>query len=237
MSTLKSNLLIQPQELFTTSSTAGTDLGAFSTTGDGRYFRYVLAGGTTLVPGKLQQSTAEDTTNWQNLTPAAAAIGATSVTITTSTTNAANVFANGLMNVTVTPGQGYSYGVKSNAASAAGNLVVTLSDGIVVALTTSSRIDLIPNPYSNIVVNPATATGLPVGVAVYGVTNAQYGWIQTHGQCNVLADGTVVVGTALVASNATAGAVEALTGVQAIVGLAITGIASTEYGSVFLTLD
>lgn len=237
MSVLKGPLLVTPQEIFSTSSTQGADVGAYAVTGDGRGYRYCLAGGTTLVPGKLQQSTAEDTTNWENLTPAAAAIGATSITITTSTTNALNVFANGLMNVTVTPGQGYSYGVRSNAASAAGNLSVVLSDPIQVALTTSSRIDFIPNPYSNVIVNPATASGLPVGVAVYPVTNAQYGWIQTHGACNCLADGTVVVGTTVVASNGTAGAVEAFAGVQQVVGIAITGIATTEYGSIFLTLD
>lgn len=237
MSVLKANLLVTPQEVFSTSSTQGTDLGAFATTGDGRCFRYCLAGGTTLVPGKLQQSTAEDTTNWQNLAPTATAVGAYNVSISTSTTNAVNVFANGLMQITVTPGQGYSYGVKSNTASSSSTMSVVLSDAIQVALTTSSRIDFLPNPYSNVIINPASASGIPVGVAVYPVTNAQYGWLQTHGACNLLADGTVTVGTSVVASNGTAGAVEAATGVQIPVGYAITGIATTEYGSIFLTID
>lgn len=229
--------MVSPQELFTTSTTQGTDLGATATSGDGRDFRYVLAGGTTLVPGKLQQSTAEDVTNWENLTPAAAAIGATQITITTSTTNAANVFANGYMQGTVTPGQGYSYQVKSNAASAAGSLVVNLYDPLQVALTTSSRVDFIPSPYQNVIVNPTTATGTIVGVAIFPIVNAQYGWIQTHGPCNVLAQGTIVVGEEVAASSTTAGAVVATSGVLASVGYAVTGIATTEYGTVFLTID
>lgn len=238
MSVLKANLLVTPQEIFTSSSTQGTDLGAFATSGDGRGFRYCLAGGTALVAGKLQQASAEDTSNYQNLAPSAAAAGATSVTITTSTTVAANALTGGFLQVTVTPGQGYSYGIKGNTAtSGAAGLVITLSDAIQVALTTSSRIDVIPNPYASVIVNPTTATSSPVGVAVYPITAAQYGWVQTHGPANVLADGTVVVGTAVVASNGTAGAVEALTGVQAPVGMALTGIATTEYGSIFLMID
>lgn len=238
MSTLKANLLVTPQEIFTSSSTQGADLGAYATSGDGRGFRYCLAGGTTLVPGKLQQASAEDTSNYQNLAPSAAAVGATSITVTTSTTITANALTNGWAMISVTPGQGYQYGIKANTAtSGAAGLVLTLSDPIQVALTTSSRLDVIPNPYASVVVNPTTATSSPVGVAVYGVTNAQYGWLQTHGPANVLADGTVTVGTAVVASNGTAGAVEALTGVQAPVGLALTGIATTEYGSIFLTID
>lgn len=237
MSVIKANLLVAPQELFTSSTTQGTDLGAFATSGDGRGFRYVLAGGTSLVPGKLQQSTAEDTTDWENLTPAAAAIGATQITITTATTNAVNIFANGYMQVTVAPGQGYSYQIKSNIASSAGSLVINLYDPIQVALTTSSRIDLIPSPYSNVVLNPTTATGAIVGAAIYPIINAQFGWLQTRGPANLLAQGTVVVGEQVAASSTTAGAVVATSGVLASVGFAITGIATTEYGSIFMNLD
>lgn len=238
MSVIKADLAVAPQDLYTSSVIQGTDLGARATTGDGRIFRYCLAGGTSLVAGKLQQSTAEDTTNWENLTAVAASIGATTISTSSSTTNAANVFANGLALISVTPGAGYSYGIAANTATAAATgLSITLSDPLQVALTTTSRIDLIPNPYSNVIVNPATASGVPVGVATYIITNAQYGWIQTHGATNVLADGTVTVGTTLVASNAVAGAVEPFAGVQQVVGIAITGIATTEYGAVFLTLD
>ncbi len=46
----------------------------------------------------------------------------------------------------------------------------------------------------------------------------------------------MTVGTSLVASNATAGAAEAGTGVQALIGTALTGVATTEYGAVMINL-
>lgn len=213
-------------------------VGGRGVSGDGRSFRYILAGGTTLVPGTLQQAPAEITAH-QNLTPAAAAIGATTVTATLGATAAAlNFYAGGLLVVTVTPGQGYAYRIKSNPAAALStSLTVTLDDAILIALTTSSRFDLVSNPYSNVIINPSTATSAPIGLAVSPITNAQYGWLQVQGFGAVLADGTVTVGTDLVASNATAGAVEALTGVQAVVANALTGIATTEYGAVKLLIE
>lgn len=241
MSSLKSDLQIEPQELFSSSTVQLTNLGSRVTTGDGRYFRYCLAGGTALVPGKLQQGTAEDTSNWENLAVAAAAAGSYTVTTTSTVTLAANLLAGGWLNVTVTPGVGYQYKIASHPAASAAVVTFTLEDPIIVALTTSSKIDVIPSPYQNVIVNPATATGAPVGVAVYAIPSASYGWIQTSGPANVLADGTIVVGTQVVASNGTAGAIEpqvagASSVIQALVGTAITGIATTEYGLINLNL-
>lgn len=237
MSQLGSAPLIQPQDLFVSSSTPQTVVGSYAETTDGRGFRYAKAGAVALVPGKLQQASAEDTSNLQNLAVAAAAIGATSVTTTTTVTLAANQCAGGYLVISASTGAGYQYRISGHAAASSAAVTFNLEDPIVVALTTSSKIDVIPNPYDSVVVNPTTATSAPVGVAVAATPISYYGWVQTHGPCNLLADGTVTVGTAVVASNATAGAVEALTGVQAPVGLALTGIATTEYGLIFLTID
>lgn len=237
MSNFAGTMQLAPSGPFTSSTTLDVELGQVGVTLDGRRFRYVYAGGVALVPGKLQQSTAEDTTNWENLAPAAAAIGATAITITTSTTNAANVFAGGYMMGTVTPGQGQQYRIKSNAASAAGNMTLVLEDPLLVALTTSSRLDFVPNIYSSVIVNPTTATGSIVGVAVYAVPINNYGWVQVGGTTNVLAQGTIVVGEEVGASATTAGAVVATTGVLADVGYAVTGIATTEYGAICLNIN
>lgn len=224
------------QILFSSSATQQHSLGARLVTDDGREFRYAQAGAVALVAGKLQQSPAEATGD-QNLAVAAAAIGATTVTTTSTVTVAANYYAGGWMMVTVTPGQGQQYKIKSHPAATSAAVTLTLEDPIVTtALTTGSRIDLVVNPYKLVVVNPTTATSMPIGVAVYPIAINEYGWLQVKGPSCVLADGTVTVGTSLVASNGAAGAVEALTGVQAIVGIAQTGIATTEYGSVYLTL-
>lgn len=225
------------QSLFSSSADQMHVLGELVHSNDGRAFRYCKAGGTTLAQGKLQQASAEVTAD-QNLTAVAAAIGDLTLSASTTVTVTANQYAGGYALITVTPGQGYMYRIKSHAAYTAAAPTFTLEDSIQVALTTSSRIDLVANPYSGVIVNPATASSAPVGVATYAITNAQYGWLQVAGIANVLADGTIVVGTSVDASNGTAGAVEAhvAAGVQALVGTAVTGGATTEYCAIKLNL-
>ena len=236
MSQLTGTANVAAQPLFSSNANPQHNLGEEISTNDGRRFRYARAGASALVPGTLLQSQAEATGN-QNLAVAAAAIGDTTVTTTSTVTVTANQYAGGFVMVTVTPGQGYQYKIKSHPAATSAAVVLTLEDPILVALTTSSKIDLVANRYSAVIINPTTATSSPVGAAVYPIAATEYGWIQVTGTANLLADGTVTVGTALVASNGTAGAVEPLAGVQAIVGIAITGIATTEYGSVDLCLE
>lgn len=220
------------------SSTQDIQLGAKFVDQNGNAYRYCLVGGTALVPGKLYQAPAE-ITNHQNLTPAAAAIGATSVTVTLGATAVtANQYSGGYLVITVTPGQGYRYLISSHpAASGGATCVLTLADPIQVALTTSSRCDMVLNPYSSVIVNPTTASSTIVGAAIYPAAASTYAWVQTGGIAVLLADGALAVGTNVAASNAVAGAVEAATGVQALVGIAVTGVADTEYGAVKLTCD
>lgn len=239
MSALSGDIQIAPSSIFSSVATAETTVGARAKTQDGRIFRYCQAGGTALVQGKLQQASAQ-IANHQNLAPtASAAIGATQVTVTLGATAAtAAQYAGGLLVVTVTPGEGYTYRISSNpAANSGASLTVTIEDPLLVALTTSSRIDLIANEYMGAIINPTTASSRPIGVAVYPIAANQFGWLQTGGPCSALAEGAITVGTALVASTTTAGAVKALTGVVAPIGQAITDISTTEYGAVHLLLD
>lgn len=230
---------MSPQDVFSSVATQGTSLGARATLGDGRVFRYALAGITALVPGKLQQASAEDTSNYQNLAAAVLAVGDTVVTISTSTTVTANALAGGYLTVTTSTGAGYTYQIAGNTATAgAVGLVITLADPILaVTVAATTKFDVIPNPFSSLVVNPTAASSSVAGAAVYAVVAAQYGWVQTQGPVGLLVDDqTVVVGTALSASNQAAGAVEPFTGVQAMVGIALTGAATTQYGLVNLLL-
>lgn len=236
MTKLASPIQVAPQDLYVSSTTAQTDLGAIAYSADGRRFRYALVGGTALVAGTLLQNSAE-TTAWENLTAVAAAVGDTQIASTSTITVTANALAGGQALISVTPGIGQMYQISGHSAYTAAAPTLNISDPIRVALTTSSRIDLIPSPFYNVIINPSTATGMPVGVALFAAASATYAWIQSGGIANILADGTVVVGTNVAASNATAGAVEAHTGVQAIVGVAMTGIATTENGAVKLTID
>lgn len=243
MSVIKANLLVSPQELFTTSATQGTDIGALATAGDGRYFRYFLNGAVTTVPGKVYQGPAQDATNQSpagGLAVAAAAIGATTVTLTGTLTLTANQLAGGYMSVCITPGQGYLYKVASNTAvTAAANCVVTLEDPIQVALTTSSKVVFQQNNYNGCVVAPATLTAAPAGVPITAVTNAQYGWMQTHGNASCLVTGTLAsAGLAVgVLVGGTIGSLAPCIAGTPVLGYTSGICATTEYDIVFLTID
>ncbi len=243
MSTIKANLLVSPQDLFTSVATQGTDLGAYATAGDGRGYRYVLNGAVTQVPGKIYQGPAQDATNQTpagGLATAAAAIGATQVTITTSTTFTANFLAGGYMSVAVTPGQGYLYKIKANTAvSSAANMVVTLEDPIQVALTTASRVLFNLNPFQGTVVAPGTITGTIIGASIFPIVNAQYGWVQTHGQASCLVTGTFAsagLAVGMLVGGTIGSLAPAIAGTN-VLGYTMTIGATGEYDFVFLTID
>lgn len=198
------------QPLFVSSSTAVTNLGTKAVTADGREFVYVKAGATATVAGSLYQTAAE-LTNHDHLTPAAAAIGATTITVALGATAVTeNQYAGGLLVVDSTPGEGYSYFILSHpAADLSTSCVFTIdSPGVIVAITTASEVTLTPSPYSGVIITPATTlTGAPVGVAPYIITASEYGWLQTKGPCGVLTGGTPGVGTCVVSPGDTAGEV------------------------------
>lgn len=221
---------VPDQQLYSSDSKSHHKLGETVFANDGRAFRYCKAGGTALVVGKLQQASAENT-GLQNLTAVAAAVGDTTIAASSTVTVTANEYAEGFAIVTVTPGVGQQFKVSGHAAYTAAAPTFSISESVRVALTTTSRIDLVRNPYSGVIVNPATATSAPIGVAIYPVVASEYGWVQVGGVATILSDGGSTVGTNVSASNATAGAVEAAVTAQAAIGVAVTGVATTEYGA------
>ena len=228
------------QDILIDSTAATQTIGTYIETADGRGFRYACVGATALVPGKLYQSPAQDTTN-QNpsggLAVAAAAIGATQVTLTGSLTLALNLMAGGFLSVNVTPGQGYLYRIKGNTAvSSAANCVVTLDDPLVIALTTSSKVVMSIHPYNGVVVNPTTATGSPVGIAPFTTAATDFGWLQTRGPSVYLNDSSTAVGLGLAPSAGTAGALKTMAATLAQVGYAMQTGVTTEYDLCYLTI-
>ena len=214
-------------------------VGARVEANDGRVYRYCFVTPTAMVAGQLYQGPAQKTTH-QDLTATAAAIGDTTLSslVLGATVIQLNEYAGGQAVISVTPGVGYSYRIKSHLGGAASATIsFTLEDAVEVALTATSRIDLVHNPYNGVIVNPTTRTGPVVGVAVDVITAGNYGWIQSQGPIGVLADGTIAVGNNVSASTGVAGAVAVATTATALLGWACTGIADTEYGSVYLTLD
>lgn len=230
-----------PTGFFGQLTASQPQVGSIFNTTNGTQLVWCLMGGVAGVPGSLYQAAAE-ITDHQNLTPTAnVAIGALSFTVTLGATAAtANQYAGGMAIITTSTGAGYQYEIASHPAAAlSATLTLTLNptEPVQVAfVAATSKVDLVANPYSGVIINPVTATSAPVGVCVSPIAIGSYGWLVKKGPAAVLADGTVTVGTAVVASNATAGAVEALTGVQAIVGNALTGIATTQYGAILVNL-
>ena len=212
----------------------------------GRVYRYVKAGASALVAGECIQSPAI-AANHLARTPVAAAIGATSVTSDVgATSGAANLYAKGFLQVDTTPGNGRMYGVDNHLAfdASAAAVVWNLdpSDPIKVALTTSSRVGLIKNPYDGVIQMPVTtATGILVGVAVAAIAASEFGWIQTWGYCPVLINGTPALGATVVSPSATtAGAVDVITTTNLVTAQIVgrmgqVGV-STKNNAVYLTI-
>ena len=202
-------LILSPQTIFSDSSVQNHELGQIAHTSDGRRFRYAQAGASNLVAGNMIQSAAI-IANHVNMTPSAAAIGATTVSVTPgATAGAANLYAGGYLIASTGPGNGIAYKIKSHPAITSSTaFVVTLEEGLVVAFTTSSRIDIVANSYKNVIQSPVTTlTGHIVGCAPFAITAVYYGWIQDGGLAPVLIAGTPGVGLAVVCPATAAGAV------------------------------
>lgn len=237
MSALKGQISVIPQEIFQVSTTQNTDLGAQASAGDGRIFRYCLAGTTALVAGNLLASQG-NISGLTNLATLVAGTLTTFVSTSSTVTVTANQLAGGTMGVRTTPGNGLLYRIKSHPAVTAGTLAIILEDPLQVALSTASRVDLIPSPYSAVVVSPTTAVGIPVGIAPLAIPASNYFWAQTRGPVAALADSSVAaVGQAISVSGATAGAITASGGTTFAIGIAQEASVSASNTTVYLTLE
>lgn len=219
---------------------------------DGRKFRFGRAGGTTLVAANVQQA-GINTPNHVDTTAVATAINARAgVTTLGATAATVNDYREGYMVVSVTPDGGSIYVIGSHAAVAsAGEFTGNFAPGFALkaAWTTTSRIDLIRNPYRAAIEAVGTTVTAPIiGVAVMALaansTNAalSHGWFATHGPCAVETDGTLVVGQRAVTA-ADAGELAPATGVIATyiveqeVGIVMRVAADTAFSTIFLTID
>jgi hypothetical protein len=181
---------------------------------DGRIFRYATAGASNLVAGTLQQPAAEKT-NHQEISPVSAIANFTTVNqvnVTLGATAAVlNEYYNGFLTFSSGGNVGLSYLISYHpAANSSANLLVNLYDFLQAAVLTSDTVDLIHNNWYAVIQstgNAAAQTTRPGGVPMIAATTLYGCWIATHGMTGCVADSTVAVGTELVASASTAGAV------------------------------
>ena len=207
------------QGLYDESATQQEKLGQLYISPSGEKYRYVKAGGSALVTGTLLQESAEDVQFRSMAVAAAAAIGATQVSVTLgSTATTANMFDEGYAYIESSTGIGQAFRIKAHTvASGAATCVFTLDRPLKIALTTSSQFTARKNPYKGVIINPTTMTGGVIGVALYAMTASYFGWVQTGGDCPVLFDtgtNTSDAVTGLGPSAAVAGSVKPVNGAE-----------------------
>lgn len=249
MSTISGFPLLTPNDIYTSTADPGLGLmiGQMGIEGStGKYFRYALAGASNLVVGNLLQTSAEDT-SYENMAVAtAAASGDTTLAITngTATITAAQFYGGSLSIYTagaIGVGDEYTIMGITGTLTTGGALVVTLDRPLRAAVTTSAKVNMKKSPWSQVIQAPATTqTGIAVGVAIFAITAAQYGWVQTHGQASVLSDGsTFAVGSDVGTPSGTAGCITVYAAgtTHQRVGVVQQAAASAHGISIFLQID
>lgn len=222
-------------------STARFPIGQKMEYEDGRGFRFSLVGDTNLVIGNLLEG--QDTTAENSLTPTAAAVGDTYITLTLGNSTVKDYFKDGYIYSEITPALGDCYKIGAHAAySASSGQKIYLADGetIRTTVTSTTRFSIVRNPWAGVVQHQTGATAMPVGVAVSIGLLENWCWIQTHGPCPVLVASALNEGSAVCAKDDTAGSADvsgAFT--EAPIGYAMqTGPGSEPSCSlVFLTID
>lgn len=210
---------------------------------DGREVKLILAGASNLSAGQLMTAPAW-IANHQNCavtaTQAYSNNGNTPATVTLTlgaTAVTANQYRGGYLVVNDNTGQGQTLKIASHpAANASASLVVTLEDAPNTALDTTSEVCLVASPCNGVIVSDASNLQQPVGVTLYPITAAYYGFIMSKGVVSCLNDGALTTGSAVSASNAVAGAVENGVIAQGFVGFAIQTGVDTEYRPIFVDL-
>ena len=167
----------------------------------------------------------------------AAAVGDLSIVSTSTVTVTANEYAEGFILASVTPGLGIIYKIKGHIAYTTAAPTFNLdNDSVRVALTTTSRLDALANPYAATVVAPTSKTGPVVGAAVHAIAASEFGWLQVCGVGTVVFDGTISVGLEVVSSDNTAGGVETIADganeLLPIIGQALTAGTTAEHGMI-----
>lgn len=241
-----------------------SQLGQVGQTGDGRFYRFVLVGGTsTVAPAQLLvapaapanstglaiPTTQPSNTAQGNTSTGVSALqkGSRALNVTNgSTAVTADQFAGGYLEVLQTSGTNegpVSYKVAGNSAAAAnGVITVRLAEPLAQPETLvagTDTVNLRVNPYANVAAS--STVGQPVGVTTVQVPNSasqQYlAWVQTQGHAVVQCSSTVAVGNAVKQSSSTAGSVTVTSAVTDFeVGVALNAVTSSGVASVQLSL-
>jgi len=202
-------------------------------------FAYGRLAATAVTAGKCVTHAASIAHHFDLTPTAGVAAGETAISVETAGTDITlNQYANGYLYVNDAAGEGQMLRIKSNPAhdhSSDPSIVITCYDDLATAITTSSRITLIPDPRSGQIVQAATTTGATLGVTVVDMAASAYGWFAVSGPQAVLTSGTLVVGNHAVPLGA-AGAVGPAAGdVIQVIGTVMIVNVTTDYSLINLT--
>lgn len=244
-------------EPYNTGSVRLYDLGQRLECPNGRIYRYSEMGATVGVANKIYASEAPDTA-LDTLQIAATQTAATSTTMTfTNGTTAIteDMFKFGYVIVEETDDLGEIHRIYSNNAVAVGGEgTLYLYPGDVVQVTVDTTggnvITIIKNPFKDIIIAPlsATLTSHLIGVPPVIIAANAYGWVQTHGVCSILVEGTPIIGQEVRITESTSaantGAVTALDYNEddadedlGTVARCMEVAATTEFGTFFLVIE
>ena len=251
----------------TTAGTGGFDanlgnlVGSKWDTNVGGTVVLVQNGAVAIASGKLCQAPTEITA-FEKLamtipTAYPGTVGATQILVTNgATVLKQNLFAGGFLVVSSSTGIGQTLQIASHQqAAASATFVVTLYDPVQVALSGTSTVSLIANPYNGILISNHSTLGVPVGVSTYPLAAstaptfdgtsgaltvagvAQFGFIVTSGPVGCLIDALTNVGYPVGPSTNTDGALNVATLTSSPqVGISGQTQTSTQAGLVYLQL-
>jgi len=201
-------------------------------------YAYGRLAATAVTAGKCVTHAASIADHFDLTPTAGVAAGETAISVETAGTDITlNQYANGYLYVNDAAGEGQMLRIKSNPAhdhSADPSIVITCYDDLATAITTSSRITLIPDPRSGQIVQAATTTGATLGVTIVDMAASAYGWFAVSGPATVLTSGTLVVGNHAVPLGAPGAVGPAAGDVIQVIGTVMIVNVTTDYSLINL---
>lgn len=204
---------------------------------DKREYRFALNDGTVEVAGDLYQALAAVTNHSETVVSTTPAADDVTLASTLGATLAAiDIYAEGTAHINKSAGLGYVFRIKAARAAGEAHAAVLSSGIITVNLAagekvqvdgdSSTEITYVRHRYHNVELTTAPPVGAPAGVSPGVAAADRFYWSQVKGAAPVLADGTLLIGLPVMASIATAGAVENYKQRMRVSGATVAGTAA-----------
>jgi len=204
-------------------------------------YRYCKMAATAVTAGKCVTHAASIAHHFDLAPTADVAAGETAISVETAgdTDITLNQYAGGYLYINDGAGEGQMLRIRSNPAhdhSSDPSIVITTYDDLATALTASSstRITLIADPLSALIVQAATTTGATMGVTAVDMAASHFGWMAVSGPQAVLTSGTLVVGNHAVPLGASGAVGPAAGDVIQVIGTVMIVNVTTDYSLINL---